>query len=217
MAEAALRLCASQQYEGAGTVEFIVDATTFDFYFLEMNTRIQVEHAVTEMNTEYDLVALQIDYARRAIDRLDQHEIATHGHSIECRIYAEKPSRQFLPSPGPLARFKLPAESTALRIETGYREGDRVTHFYDPMLAKIIAHASDRAGAIGKMISALRETEVAGVTTNLEFLNAILRNSSFRAGDVSTAFIGKSMDELLRPSASATDGTEVGTLLSGPH
>jgi acetyl/propionyl-CoA carboxylase alpha subunit len=216
MAEAALRLCASQQYEGAGTVEFIVDANTFEFYFLEMNTRIQVEHAVTEMNTDYDLVALQIDYARRAIDRLDQDAVAVHGHSIECRIYAENPGKQFLPSPGPLDRFRLPPESSALRIETGYREGDRITHYYDPMLAKFISHGSNRNGAIEKMIGSLGRTEIEGVTTNLAFLQSILRHPRFRAGELSTAFVSEHTHELIRQDVPAS-GTEAGILFSGSN
>jgi acetyl/propionyl-CoA carboxylase alpha subunit len=216
MAEAALRLCTSQHYEGAGTVEFIVDARTFDFYFLEMNTRIQVEHAVTEMNTGHDLVALQIEYARGAIDRIGQDTIAIHGHSIECRIYAENPGRQFLPSPGPLTRYRLPSESPALRIDTGYREGDRVTHFYDPMLAKFIAHGSDREGAIDTLIDALRRTQIEGVATNLAFLEATLLHPRFRAGDVSTAFINEHKAELL-PRSDATTGAASATRLREPH
>jgi 3-methylcrotonyl-CoA carboxylase alpha subunit len=214
MADAALRLCRTQQYEGAGTVEFIVDASTFDFYFLEMNTRIQVEHVVTEMNTDYDLVALQIDYARGAIVRLDQHAISTRGHAIECRIYAENPAKQFLPSPGPLTRFRLPAESATLRIETGYREGDRITHFYDPMLAKVISHGNDRDDAIGTMIASLGCTEIEGVTTNLAFLQSVLRHPRFRSGEISTAFISENKSELFGQSAH-NNGGESGALARG--
>ena len=197
MAEAALRLCAAQRYEGAGTVEFIVDATSFEFYFLEMNTRIQVEHPVTEMNTGVDLVALQIDFARGALDVLQQAAIASRGHSIECRICAEDPAKQFLPSPGMLERFRLPEESAVLRIDSGYREGDRITHFYDPLIAKLVCHAEDRNRAIERMADALASMEIAGVATNVSFLRATLRHPKFLAGDVTTVFVDRHKAELV--------------------
>ena len=197
MAAAALRLCAAQRYEGAGTVEFIVDATSFEFYFLEMNTRIQVEHPVTEMNTGRDLVALQIDFARGAVDGLEQAAITSRGHSIECRICAENPAKQFLPSPGMLERFCLPEESTVLRIDSGYREGDRITHFYDPLIAKLVCHGEDRSQAIERMVDALARTEIAGVATNVSFLRATLLHPKFRAGDVSTGFVDRYQAELV--------------------
>jgi len=197
MAEAALRLCASQRYEGAGTVEFIVDATTFEFYFLEMNTRIQVEHPVTEMNTGYDLVALQMDFARGAITALDQGAIPFQGHAIECRIYAENPARHFMPSPGKLERFRLPAGSPDVRIDSGYREGDRITHFYDPLIAKVICHGADRAKAIARMMEALADTDIAGIATNVSFLRSTLGHRRFRDGDVSTAFVDNCKRELI--------------------
>jgi acetyl/propionyl-CoA carboxylase alpha subunit len=197
MAAAALALCASQRYEGAGTVEFIVDAATFEFYFLEMNTRIQVEHPVTEMNTGRDLVALQIDFARGAVEGFEQQAIASRGHAIECRIYAENPAKQFLPSPGVLERFALPAPSDDVRVDTGYRAGDRVTHFYDPLLAKLVCHADDRNAAIERTLDALARTDIAGVTTNVAFLRATLSHPAFRAGDVSTGFVDAHKAELV--------------------
>jgi acetyl/propionyl-CoA carboxylase alpha subunit len=197
MAKAALALCASQRYEGAGTVEFIVDAATFEFYFLEMNTRIQVEHPVTEMNTGRDLVALQIDFARGAVEGFEQQAIASRGHAIECRIYAENPAKQFLPSPGVLERFALPAPSADVRVDTGYRAGDRVTHFYDPLLAKLVCHADDRNAAIERTLDALARTDIAGVTTNVAFLRATLAHPVFRAGDVSTGFVDAHKAELV--------------------
>ena len=197
MAEAALRLCAAQRYEGVGTVEFIVDATSFEFYFLEMNTRIQVEHPVTEMSTGCDLVALQIDFARGAVDALEQKGIASRGHSIECRICAENPAKQFLPSPGTLERFRLPEASTVLRIDSGYREGDRVTHFYDSLIAKMVAHGEDRDEAIDRMVDALGRTEIAGLATNVSFLRATLLHPRFRSGDVSTSFVDRYKADLV--------------------
>jgi acetyl/propionyl-CoA carboxylase alpha subunit len=196
MTDAALRICEKQCYEGAGTVEFIVDARTFEFYFLEMNTRIQVEHPVTEMNTGHDLVALQIDFARGSTGALDQHAIASRGHAIECRIYAENPARNFMPSPGLLERFRLPRASPDVRIDSGYREGDRITHFYDPLIAKLICHGNDRAQAIERTVAALTATEIAGIATNVSFLRATVGHPRFRDGDVSTAFIDNCRREL---------------------
>jgi len=201
MAEAALRMCEQQRYEGAGTVEFIVDARTFEFYFLEMNTRIQVEHPVTEMNTGYDLVALQIDFARGAVTALDQRAIASHGHAIECRIYAENPARHFMPSPGTLKRFRAPVESPHVRIDSGYREGDRITHFYDPLIAKLICHGNDRAEAIEHSVKALAATAIDGIATNVSFLRATVGHPRFRAGAVSTAFIDNCRQELIASDA----------------
>ena len=139
MAEAAARLAASQHYRGAGTVEFIVNAETFEFFFLEMNTRIQVEHPVTECITGLDLVSLQLRLAAgETLDHLTQDSIPLAGHAIECRLYAENPAKMFLPSPGKLARFALPAATEGVRIDTGVREGDTITAYYDPMVAKLI-------------------------------------------------------------------------------
>jgi 3-methylcrotonyl-CoA carboxylase alpha subunit len=162
-----------------------------------MNTRIQVEHPVTEMNTGVDLVALQIDFARGALDVLQQAAITSRGHSIECRICAEDPAKQFLPSPGMLERFRLPEESAVLRIDSGYREGDRITHFYDPLIAKLVCHAEDRNRAIERMADALARMEIAGVATNVSFLRATLRHPKFLAGDVTTVFVDRHKAELV--------------------
>ena len=201
MADAALRLCAAQRYVGAGTVEFIVDATSFEFFFLEMNTRIQVEHPVTEMNTGRDLVALQIDFARGALEGLEQGAIASRGHAIECRIYAENPAKHFLPSPGTLERFTAPSQSPHVRIDTGYRAGDRVTHFYDPLIAKLVCHGDDRSEAIDRMLNALSRTEITGIATNVAFLRAAMSHPMFRAGDVSTGFVDAHRAELVERKA----------------
>ena len=203
MAAAAVSLCAATRYRGAGTVEFIVDAETFAFYFLEMNTRIQVEHPVTEMRTGHDLVAMQIDFARGRLAGLEQAEIRPQGHAIECRLYAENPAKMFMPSPGALARFDLPEPSADLRIETGYAAGGTVTPHYDPMLAKIIAHGADRETARRRAISALQALQVEGLRTNRDFLIACLESAGFVAGDVHTGFIDENRKALTATSVAS--------------
>jgi acetyl/propionyl-CoA carboxylase alpha subunit len=189
MAQAATNLCRATRYAGAGTVEFIVDAASFDFYFLEMNTRIQVEHPVTEMVTGRDLVAMQIDLARGRLAVLPQEAITTHGHAIECRLYAEDPKRMFLPCPGKLASFRPPMDLPGVRVDSGYREGDELTPFYDPMIAKLIVHAQDRDTARHRAADALRQFTVEGIRNNRDFLIACLEHPGFAAGDVHTAFV----------------------------
>lgn len=197
MAQAAVDLCRATRYRGAGTVEFIVDAATFEFFFLEMNTRIQVEHPVTEMVTGVDLVAWQIELAQGTLAPMKQSAIQVRGHAIECRLYAENPERMFMPSPGPLTLFRLPQESTFLRVDTGYREGDTVTPFYDPMIAKIIVWGENREAARKAAVAAMRSTEIQGIRTNRDFLIACLSDPDFSAGDVHTGFIESSKDRLL--------------------
>ena len=189
LAHAAVRLSRAVNYASAGTVEFIVDVDSGDFYFLEMNTRIQVEHPVTEMVTGTDLVAMQIELAAGRLDRLEQDDIKLHGAAIECRLYAENPARMFLPSPGPLTRFRLPADGDGLRIDSGYQEGDLVTPHYDPMIAKVIAWGDDRESARQRAASAIRQIEIEGLKTNRDFLVGCLEHAEFRAGNVHTGFI----------------------------
>lgn len=196
--EAAVRLARSVSYEGAGTVEFIVDTQDFSFFFLEMNTRIQVEHPVTEQVTGVDLVAMQISQARGLLQQIDQADIETSGHSIECRLYAENPQRMFVPSPGKLTHFMLPS-GPDIRIETGYRLGDEVTPHYDPTLAKIIVWGSDREQARERAIAALRQVEVEGPKTNRDFLIACLQNEDFRQGNVYTGLIDDHRETLVTP------------------
>jgi 3-methylcrotonyl-CoA carboxylase alpha subunit len=197
MAEAALSMCKATHYAGAGTVEFIVDAETQDFYFLEMNTRIQVEHPVTEMVTGVDLVAMQIAFAAGRLDPVPQSEIATTGHAVECRLYAENPEKSFMPSPGPLRRLRLPPQTPDLRIDCGYREGDEVSMFYDPMVAKIIAHGPNRTAACQRAVAALARIEVQGIKTNRDFLIACLNDPQFQSGRVHTSFIDQNTRQLL--------------------
>jgi 3-methylcrotonyl-CoA carboxylase alpha subunit len=199
MAEAAVSLCRLERYRGAGTVEFVVDAATGAFFFLEMNTRIQVEHPVTEMTTGLDLVALQIRLARgEALSEFTQSGIRRSGHAIECRLYAENPAMNFLPSPGTLKRFRVPAADQSLRIESGVREGDAITFHYDPMIAKLVAWAESREAAIDRMRACLGDLEVEGVATNAAFLARVLAHPAFRAGDTHTGFVGAHGDALLK-------------------
>ncbi|MBX6320899.1 MAG: acetyl-CoA carboxylase biotin carboxylase subunit [Rhodospirillaceae bacterium] len=188
MAAAAVALASAERYRGAGTVEFVVDADQ-TFSFLEMNTRIQVEHPVTEMITGLDLVALQIRLARgEALEELTQERIARSGHALECRIYAENPARNFLPSPGPLKAFAPPA-GEGIRVDAGVREGDQVSVHYDPMIAKLIAHGPTRAAAVERMSAALGAFRVEGIATNIAFLKRVIDSPAFRAGDTHTGFI----------------------------
>lgn len=196
MCDAAVRLARAIDYSGAGTVEFIVDTDSFEFFFLEMNTRIQVEHPVTEMVTGADLVAMQIELARGKLATINQEDVEFRGHAIECRLYAENPARMFLPSPGPLERLRFPAMEH-LRIDSGYREGDQITPYYDPMIAKVIVSGSDREEACDRAIEALRKSDIAGVKTNRDFLLSCLDHPDFRAGRVCTAFIGDNLTELV--------------------
>jgi acetyl/propionyl-CoA carboxylase alpha subunit len=189
MAGAALNLCRATRYSGAGTVEFIVDAESFAFFFLEMNTRIQVEHPVTEMVTGRDLVAMQLDFARGVLEGLDQSAIEARGHAIECRLYAENPAKMFMPSPGPLNVFKPPEGMPHVRVDSGYRQSDTVTPHYDPMIAKLIAWGESRDEARRRAAGALREFQIDGIRTNRDFLIACLDHSDFARGDVHTGFI----------------------------
>ena len=197
MALEAVRLCRDQRYSGAGTIEFVVDADTLDYYFLEMNTRIQVEHPVTEMRTGHDLVAMQIDLVRGCLETVEQRDVVPHGHAIECRIYAENPAKNFLPSPGRLDRFVLPQADADVRIDSGYRAGDAVTFFYDPMIAKVICRGATRDAAIERTIETLRSIEIEGLTTNLAFLRATIAHPGFRNGEVFTGFVERFKPELL--------------------
>jgi 3-methylcrotonyl-CoA carboxylase alpha subunit len=196
MAAAAVDLARATQYRGAGTVEFVVDADTFDFYFLEMNTRIQVEHPVTEMVTGRDLVEMQIELARGTLMPLDQIAVQASGHAIEARLYAENPAKKFMPSPGVLTRFR-PPQDEGIRVDAGYREGDTVTPFYDPLVAKLIAWGETRDQARQRLAAALAAFDLDGIRNNRDFLVACLADEVFVAGDVSTGFIDQRLDSLL--------------------
>ena len=203
MADAALALVRQERYRGAGTIEFIL-APDGAFYFLEMNTRIQVEHPVTEMITGLDLVALQLRLARGDdLSTLPNSTVTPHGHAIECRIYAEDPERNFLPSPGLLESFAPPPDEAGLRLDSGVGEGDRISHFYDPMIAKLVAHGADRDGAIEKMLTALGEFRIEGVVTNVGFLRRVVAHHAFRAGRTHTGFVEEHKSDLMGAPAPA--------------
>ena len=197
MAKAALDICRAMRYRGAGTVEFILDAESLAFYFLEVNTRLQVEHAVTEMTTGRDLVAMQIALAGGVATKLGQDEISSRGHAIECRLYAENPAKMFMPAPGRLTCYRPPLEDDDTRVETGYREGDMVTPFYDPLLAKLITLGPTRSAARRRMTDALAQFQIGGIASNRDFLLACLADDSFAAGDVWTGFIDQRRDRLV--------------------
>jgi 3-methylcrotonyl-CoA carboxylase alpha subunit len=200
MCQSASALCAQERYRGAGTIEFVLDTESQRYYFLEMNTRIQVEHPVTEMVTGLDLVELQIRLAGgQPLPVRSQADVKVSGHSIECRLYAERPAKGFLPAPGVLSRFDVPATGAQVRIDTGVRSGDRITHFYDPMIAKVIVHGADRDAAIERMLQTLGATSVEGVETNLAFLKRAIGHPAFRAGEVRTSFVDRYKADLLAP------------------
>ncbi|KAJ2238074.1 hypothetical protein H4R99_000564 [Coemansia sp. RSA 1722] len=183
-------------YVGAGTVEFIMDTDTQQFYFMEMNTRLQVEHPVTEMVTDTDLVRWQLEVASgNRLPRL-QNEIACTGHAFEARIYAENTESGFLPDTGRLLHVQPPLASSDVRIETGVRTGDTISVHYDPMIAKLVVHGDDRADALRKLRTALASYQVAGVHTNIGFLSRLAASPDFAAGSVETGYIDKHRDEL---------------------
>ena len=201
MAEAAVAAAKAVGYVGAGTVEFIVEKDRF--YFMEMNTRLQVEHPVTEAITGADLVEWQLRVAAGEKFTRAQSDIACRGHAIEVRLYAENPERGFLPATGTLHRLRLPGELA--RVETGVREGDAVTPFYDPMIAKIIAWGPDRAAARARLARALAATGVLGVTTNLGFLARVVGDKDFTAAKLDTGFIERRRAALLPPPGAPPD------------
>lgn len=162
-----------------------------------MNTRIQVEHPVTEMVTGLDLVQAQIQLAAGNYQCVEQADIKTQGAAIECRIYAENPAKNFMPSPGPLNSFRLPLDMAHVRIDTGVREGDRITPYYDPMIAKLIAWGEDRDAALARMNKALSASQIEGVRNNLGFLLAVVAHPDFQAGQVDTTWIERERDPLL--------------------
>lgn len=198
MTGAALSLARKAGYRSAGTLEFIVDARTQDFFFLEMNTRIQVEHPVTEMVTGVDLVRLQLRQALGSLcaDDLPQATIVQKGHAIELRLCAENPARMFLPSPGTLETLSFPEESASLRIESGFRQGDRVTAHFDSMIAKIIGYGETREAAIASLREACKATKLGSYTSNLPFLQALIDHEAFARGETFTNFLQAHRSEL---------------------
>ena len=204
MGEAAVAAARAIGYQGAGTVEFIADQDG-TFFFMEMNTRLQVEHPVTEAITGQDLVEWQLVVAAGGKMPLTQDELRIDGHAVEVRLYAEDPARNFLPSTGTLVHLKLPEEGAHVRVDTGVRQGDTVTPFYDPMIAKVIVHDRDRTSALRRMAALMGETEVVGVTTNSVLLKALCSHSAFVGGEVDTGFIERHRATLFAKPAPAGD------------
>lgn len=183
-------------YAGAGTVEFIMDEDGA-FYFMEMNTRLQVEHPVTELVTGQDLVEWQLKVAAGEPLPVTSEQLTLRGHALEARLYAEDPGKGFLPATGRLNRLRFPEESAHVRVDAGVRQGDDITMHYDPMMAKLIVWDEDRARCLQRMSDALRQTEVDGVATNIGFLAAVVAHPAFRAADIDTGFIERHRAELL--------------------
>ncbi len=190
MAEMSVNFASDQKYEGAGTIEFIYDIDQKKFYFLEMNTRIQVEHPVTEEITGVDLVELQIKYALNLDSKsILQSDISKNGNSLECRLYAEDPKKNFLPSPGKITKLRFPEVNKDIRLDIGVDEGDEISFYYDPMIAKIISKGVSRAEVIKKMKNFLEKMEIEGIKTNKSFLIEVLKNKSFEEAKFNTKFI----------------------------
>jgi acetyl-CoA carboxylase, biotin carboxylase subunit len=203
MGEVAVRVAEAAGYSNAGTVEFLVDQQK-NFYFLEMNTRLQVEHPVTELTTGLDLVHLQIRIAAGESLPFRQEEIAVRGHAIECRIYAEDPDNNYFPSPGKITLLQAPA-GPGIRRDSGMYEGYIVPIEYDPLLAKLIGYGSDRTQAISRLVRAMHEYFVGGIKTNISLFQRILRDAEFVAGKIDTGYL----DRLLKsgvPAAQRGDG-----------
>jgi 3-methylcrotonyl-CoA carboxylase alpha subunit len=213
MGEAAVAAALAVGYQGAGTVEFIADQAGH-FFFMEMNTRLQVEHPVTEMITGFDLVEWQLQVASGLPLPATQAQLRIDGHSLEARIYAENPDKGFLPSVGTLKMMRTPEavsftgqqrpHPAAVRVDSGVREGDTITPFYDPMIAKLIVWGSDRSQAIARMRLALDDFQVVGPHTNLEFLKRLMENQSFASGQLDTGLIERDKAQLLPPALDPT-------------
>jgi acetyl/propionyl-CoA carboxylase alpha subunit len=196
MGKAAVAAAKAVNYYNAGTIEFIVDPDTRNFYFLEMNTRLQVEHPVTELVTGLDLVHWQIRIANGERFPFEQSHFIQRGHAVECRVYAEDPGNGFLPSTGRLLQFIEP-RGPGIRVDSGFAAGNEVTHYYDPLLAKLIVHAEDRSSAIQRMQAALRDFVVHGVVTNIDFLQAVLSHPDFQTGRVTTQWVEENLEALM--------------------
>jgi len=188
-------------YVGAGTIEFVSNGK--DFFFIEMNTRLQVEHPVTELITGVDLVDWQLRVAFGEVLPLKQTDIKLNGHAIEARVYAENPAKNFMPSVGRIRTWRTPDEGHGLRIDSGYREGDVVSPYYDAMLAKVIAWAPDRASAIDRLNGGLNAMDVRGIVSNIPFLSALITHPSVRANAIDTSFIERELQGLTPPQATA--------------
>jgi propionyl-CoA carboxylase alpha chain len=187
MGEAAINVAKACGYYGAGTVEFILD-DNLNFYFLEMNTRLQVEHPVTEEITGLDLVKLQIKVAQGEKIPFNQEDLKINGHAVEVRVYAEDPANNFLPDIGTLKTYKRP-QGHGIRVDDGFEQGMDIPFYYDPMIAKLICKADTREAAIEKMIRAINEYEITGLETTLGFCKFVMQHDAFRSGNFDTRFV----------------------------
>lgn len=204
MGEAAVRSAQAIGYVGAGTVEFLLDARG-EFFFMEMNTRLQVEHPVTEAITGLDLVAWQIRVARGEALPITQDQVPLNGHAIEVRLYAEDPSNDFLPATGRLDLYRESAAGPGRRVDSGVEEGDEISPFYDPMLGKLIAWGEDREQARLRLLSMLDEFAIGGLKTNINFLRQIIGHPAFAAAELDTGFIPRYQEQLLPAPAALSD------------
>ncbi|OUR99051.1 acetyl-CoA carboxylase biotin carboxylase subunit [Flavobacteriales bacterium 33_180_T64] len=187
MGEAAIKVAKACDYVGAGTVEFLLD-DAHNFYFLEMNTRLQVEHPVTEIITNTDLVELQIRVARNEVLPFKQEDLKIHGHALELRVYAEDPLNEFLPSVGTLETYELP-KGNGIRIDNGFEEGMEIPIYYDPMISKLITYGNTRDEAISLMLKAIDDYHIEGIQTTLPFGTFVCEHEAFRSGDFDTHFV----------------------------
>ena len=209
---AAIAAARAAGYANAGTVEFLMDADR-RFYFLEMNTRLQVEHPVTELVTGIDLVREQILVAAGERLRYGPGEIGFRGHAMECRIYAEDPRAGFLPSPGRISRLTMP-EGPGIRVDSGAEEGWTVPLEYDPLIAKLCAWAPGRDEVIAKLRSALQESVVGGIATTLGFFRELLEDPRFQAGEIDTTFLERGLDPAAREAAAPSGEARLAAMLA---
>ena len=205
MADAAIKSAKAVNYLNAGTVEFIVSQSG-EFFFMEINSRIQVEHPVTEMVTGLDLVKWQIEVAAGLPLPKQQHEIQSNGHAIEVRLYAEDPSKNFMPGSGVIRKLELPKTNASLRIDSGFREGNLISVYYDPMLAKLIVHADSRVTALTALKNALAQCHIFGLPSNIRFLELLIAHPKVQAGEIDTGFLDKHLDEVLPATSSEPQG-----------
>jgi 3-methylcrotonyl-CoA carboxylase alpha subunit len=215
MGAAAVAAAEAVLYQNAGTIEFIVDPKTGDFYFLEMNTRLQVEHPVTELVTGHDLVQWQIRVAAGERLPFRQADLSQRGHAIECRLYAEDPANNFLPATGPVLRFVEP-RGPGVRVDAGVTSGDEISIHYDPLVAKISVWAEDRAQAVRRMAAALRETVLLGLTHNGQFLQDVLATAEFQAGNVYTTWVEDRFGDWQPPQCALPPEVLIAAALTGP-
>jgi acetyl-CoA carboxylase, biotin carboxylase subunit len=204
MGECAVKVAKAVNYVGAGTVEFLVSDLDKSFYFLEMNTRLQVEHPVTELVTGIDLVKEQINVAAGKKLSFTQEDVELKGHAIECRVYAEDPENNFLPSPGKITRLRVPS-GNGVRDDSGIYQGSEISIFYDPMISKFCVYGRDRDEALGRLKRALQEYEVGGIKTTLPFFREIVEDKEFQQGKLDTGFIPRWQERRVKQEASETE------------